>query len=81
MLDPVQQGFVQCHGLQCGFCTPGMLMTPRALLDRNPDPSADEIDAWMSPNLCRCGTYNRIRRAIQRAAREGTRDEAGSEDA
>ncbi|MET7399446.1 (2Fe-2S)-binding protein, partial [Dactylosporangium sp. NPDC005572] len=53
-LDPVQQGFVQCHGLQCGFCTPGMLITARALLDKNPDPSEPEIREAISGQLCRC---------------------------
>ncbi len=67
-LDPLQQGFVECHGLQCGFCTPGMLMTGRALLDANPDPSDAEIREAISGNLCRCTGYENIVRSIRRAA-------------
>ncbi|WP_042377551.1 (2Fe-2S)-binding protein [Streptacidiphilus melanogenes] len=67
-LDPVQQGFVEKHGLQCGFCTPGMMMTARALLDRNPDPSEDEIREAISGQLCRCTGYLNIVRAVQWAA-------------
>jgi carbon-monoxide dehydrogenase small subunit len=74
-LDPVQQGFVQCHGLQCGFCTPGMLMTARALLDRNPDPSEDQIREAISGQICRCTGYATIVRSVRWAAAEqnGTR--------
>src|SRR5438874_5105162 len=53
-LDPVQQGFIEEHGLQCGFCTPGMILTARALLDRNPDPSEEEIREAISGQICRC---------------------------
>lgn len=67
-LDPVQQGFIQCHGLQCGFCTPGMMMTARALLDRNPSPSDDEIREAISGQICRCTGYATIVRSIQWAA-------------
>lgn len=67
-LDPVQQGFIECHGLQCGFCTPGMLMTGRALLDRNPDPSTDEIREAISGQICRCTGYATIVRSVQWAA-------------
>jgi aerobic carbon-monoxide dehydrogenase small subunit len=67
-LDPVQQGFTECHGLQCGFCTPGMMMTARALLDQNPDPSEAEIREGISGQLCRCTGYQNIVRAIQYAA-------------
>jgi carbon-monoxide dehydrogenase small subunit len=67
-LDPVQEGFVRCHGLQCGFCTPGMMMTARWLLDRNPDPSEDEIRAAISGQSCRCTGYENIVRSIQWAA-------------
>ncbi|WP_042368058.1 (2Fe-2S)-binding protein [Streptacidiphilus neutrinimicus] len=67
-LDPVQQGFIEKHGLQCGFCTPGMMMTARALLDRNPDPSEDEIREAISGQLCRCTGYLNIVRAVQWAA-------------
>jgi aerobic carbon-monoxide dehydrogenase small subunit len=67
-LDPVQQGFMECHGLQCGFCTPGMLMTSRALLDRNPDPSDAEIREAISGQLCRCTGYENIVRSVRWAA-------------
>jgi len=70
-LDPVQEGFVQCHGLQCGFCTPGMMMTARWLLDNNPDPSEDEIREAISGQSCRCTGYENIVRSIQWASREG----------
>jgi len=79
-LDPVQRGFMQCHGLQCGFCTPGMLMTARALLDRNPDPSESEIREAISGQICRCTGYTTIVRSVRGAAAEqnGTRVAAPS---
>lgn len=67
-LDPVQQGFMECHGLQCGFCTPGMMMTSRALLDRNPDPSEEEIREAISGQICRCTGYATIVRSVRWAA-------------
>jgi carbon-monoxide dehydrogenase small subunit len=67
-LDPVQQGFVEEHGLQCGFCTPGMLLTARALLDRNPKPSDEEIRVAISGQICRCTGYKNIIASIQWAA-------------
>ena len=67
-LDPVQQGFVQCHGLQCGFCTPGMMLTARCLLDKNPDPSELEIREAISGQICRCTGYENIVRAVRWAA-------------
>jgi carbon-monoxide dehydrogenase small subunit len=67
-LDPVQQGFIEEHGLQCGFCTPGMMMTARALLDRHPDPSEDEIREAISGQICRCTGYHNIVKAIRWAA-------------
>jgi carbon-monoxide dehydrogenase small subunit len=67
-LDPVQEGFVACHGLQCGFCTPGMMMTARWLLDENPEPSEEDIRGALSGQLCRCTGYENIVRAIQWAA-------------
>jgi carbon-monoxide dehydrogenase small subunit len=67
-LDPVQQGFMQCHGLQCGFCTPGMLMTTRRLLDDNPDPSESEIREAISGQICRCTGYENIVNAVRWAA-------------
>jgi aerobic carbon-monoxide dehydrogenase small subunit len=69
VLDPVQQGFMECHGLQCGFCTPGMMMTARALLDRNPDPDEHTIREAISGQICRCTGYATIVRSIQWAAR------------
>ena len=67
-LDPVQQGFVEAHGLQCGFCTPGMMLTARALLDANPNPSDDEIREAISGQLCRCTGYKNIVAATRWAA-------------
>jgi carbon-monoxide dehydrogenase small subunit len=67
-LDPVQQGFVEEHGLQCGFCTPGMMLTARALLDRNPNPSDDEIREAISGQICRCTGYTNIVKSVRWAA-------------
>ena len=67
-LDPVQQGFMEEHGLQCGFCTPGMMLTARALLDRDPDPGEDVIREAISGQICRCTGYATIVRAIRWAA-------------
>src|SRR5688572_19142424 len=67
-LDPIQQGFMQCHGLQCGFCTPGMMMTTRALLDRDPNPSEATIRESISGQICRCTGYATIVRSVQYAA-------------
>jgi carbon-monoxide dehydrogenase small subunit len=69
-LHPIQQGFWEEHGLQCGYCTPGMMMTGCALLRANPDPSEAEIRAAISGNLCRCTGYVNIVKAIQYAARK-----------
>jgi aerobic carbon-monoxide dehydrogenase small subunit len=69
-LDPVQEGFRQEHGLQCGFCTPGMIMTARALLDENPDPSEAEIRTAISGAICRCTGYANIVRAVRWAAEQ-----------
>lgn len=68
VLDPVQQGFMEEHGLQCGFCTPGMLMTARALLDENPDPTDEEIRTAISGQICRCTGYTTIVRSVRWAA-------------
>ncbi len=76
---PLQQAWIAEDVPQCGYCQSGQIMGAAALLARDPDPSDDEIDAWMSPNLCRCGTYNRIRRAIQRAARAQKSEEGDSD--
>jgi aerobic carbon-monoxide dehydrogenase small subunit len=67
-LDPIQQGFHELHALQCGFCTPGMLMTARALLDENPDPSEAEIRTAISGGICRCTGYKNIVSAVRWAA-------------
>jgi aerobic carbon-monoxide dehydrogenase small subunit len=67
-LHPLQEGFWEKHGLQCGFCTPGMIMSASAFLARNPDPSDDDIRWGLSGNLCRCTGYNKIVEAVQYAA-------------
>ncbi|MGD8458045.1 MAG: (2Fe-2S)-binding protein [Anaerolineales bacterium] len=68
---PVQQAFIDEQVPQCGYCVPGQIMTIAALLEENPDPNDDDIDAALSNNLCRCGTYQRIRRAVHLAAKGG----------
>jgi aerobic carbon-monoxide dehydrogenase small subunit len=76
-LDPIQQGFMQNHGLQCGFCTPGMMMTCRALLDSNPDPTDMEIREAISGQICRCTGYATIVRSVRWAAvHEAQQEEA-----
>jgi carbon-monoxide dehydrogenase small subunit len=67
-LHPLQQAFVEQDALQCGYCTPGMLIAAKALLDRAPDPSEGQIRAWLAGNLCRCTGYDKIVRAVQSAA-------------
>ncbi len=67
-LDSIQEGFIQCHGLQCGFCTPGMMLTARALLDKNPEPTEAVIREAISGQICRCTGYATIVRSIQWAA-------------
>ena len=67
-LHPLQEKFQERHGLQCGFCTPGILLTARALLRENPDPGEVEIREWISGNLCRCTGYRNIVTAIREAA-------------
>jgi len=69
-LHPIQQSFWELHGLQCGFCTPGILLTAQALLKENQDPSEEEIRDWISGNLCRCTGYQNIVAAIQDAAKK-----------
>ncbi len=69
-LHPIQEGFTAEHGLQCGFCTPGMMMTGVALLERDPDPDEDDIRRAISGNLCRCTGYMNIVKSVQHAARE-----------
>ena len=70
-LDPVQQAFHESHALQCGFCTPGMIMAVRDLLRENPNPSEDQIREGIEGNLCRCTGYQNIVRAAQAAAGAG----------
>jgi carbon-monoxide dehydrogenase small subunit len=67
-LDPVQTGFMECHGLQCGFCTPGMMMTAKWLLEQNPNPTEMEIREAISGQLCRCTGYTNIVKSVQWAA-------------
>lgn len=67
-LHPLQQAFHEHHGLQCGFCTPGMIMSAADLLQRNPDPSEHEVREWLEGNLCRCTGYHNIVKAILAAA-------------
>jgi aerobic carbon-monoxide dehydrogenase small subunit len=77
-LDPVQQGFTEEHCLQCGFCTPGMMLTARALLDRNPHPTEEEIREAISGQICRCTGYATIVRSIRWAAEHSAREEVAS---
>ena len=72
VLDPVQEGFMEEHGLQCGFCTPGMMLTARALLDRNANPTDEEIREAISGQICRCTGYATIVRSIRWAADHAT---------
>jgi len=69
-LHPIQEGFHLEHGLQCGFCTPGMMLSSVALLKKNPNPTEDEIRWGISGNLCRCTGYNNIVKAVQYAAQK-----------
>jgi carbon-monoxide dehydrogenase small subunit len=70
-MHPVQEGFWECHGLQCGYCTPGMIMTTVQLLERNGSPSRDEIRHGLDGNLCRCTGYLHIIDAVEHAAKKG----------
>ena len=72
-LHPVQEGFWERHGLQCGYCTPGMIMTATQLLDRNTNPSREEICHGLEGNLCRCTGYQHIIEAVEYAAKKGPR--------
>lgn len=71
VLDPIQEALIEHGGVQCGFCTPGVLISARALLDRNPSPSEEQIQDALRGNLCRCTGYVRIVRAVQAAAEGG----------
>jgi carbon-monoxide dehydrogenase small subunit len=75
----VQEGFKQEHGLQCGFCTPGMMMAATALLAENPDPTEDEIRWALSGNLCRCTGYQNIVKAVMAAATKMANEARGSD--
>ena len=79
---PLQQAFIDAGAIQCGFCTPGMIMAAKALLDRNPRPAREEIRQAMSGNLCRCTGYEKIERAIEMAAEvvAGYAEGRGTED-
>jgi aerobic carbon-monoxide dehydrogenase small subunit len=79
-LDPVQQGFIEEHGLQCGFCTPGMMLTARALLDRNPNPSDGEIREAISGQMCRCTGYKNIIASIHWAAEHPAESETAPKE-
>ena len=77
-LHPIQESFIENHGMQCGFCTPGMIMAAKALLDRNPNPSKEEVAEAIAGHICRCGTYPSIIKSILKAAekmREGKKYE------
>jgi len=73
-LHPVQQAFIDHDALQCGFCTPGQILAAAALLDRQPHPTEDDVRRGMSGNLCRCGAYPKIVRAVLAAAEGNTAD-------
>jgi len=69
-LHPLQRAFIEHAALQCGICTPGILVAAKALLEKNPDPSDEELRYWLAGNLCRCTGYDKIIRAVQAAAAE-----------
>jgi carbon-monoxide dehydrogenase small subunit len=71
-LHPVQEGFWECHGLQCGYCTPGMIMTSTQIVDRNPNASREEIRHGLDGNLCRCTGYQHIVEAVEYAAKKAS---------
>ena len=75
-LHPLQAAFIEHDALQCGMCTPGQIMSALALLERDPDPSEEAVTRWMSGNLCRCGAYPKIARAVLDAARTIREDRA-----
>ena len=81
-LHPIQEGFRDEHGLQCGFCTPGMMLTAKALLDENPDPTEDEVRWALSGNLCRCTGYqNIVKSVLVPAARLRAKDNVEEDEA
>ena len=69
-LHPMQEGFWECHGLQCGYCTPGMILASTQIVDRNPNPSREEIRHGLEGNLCRCTGYQHIVEAVEYAAKK-----------
>jgi carbon-monoxide dehydrogenase small subunit len=69
-LHPLQKAFVELSGMQCGVCTPGMILTAKALLDNNPDPTEDDVRNGLSGNLCRCGNYRRITECVLEASKK-----------
>ncbi len=73
VLDPLQEAFMRNIGAQCGFCTPGQIMSAKALLLANPSPTRQQITDWLSGNICRCGAYPAIVASVQEAARQGNR--------
>ena len=77
-MHPIQEGFKEEHGLQCGFCTPGMLLASKALLEENPDPREEDVRWALSGNLCRCTGYQNIVNAVQWAAKKLQSDSATS---
>jgi carbon-monoxide dehydrogenase small subunit len=79
-LSPVQEAFCQAHALQCGYCTPGMVLAVHALLAANPAPTRDDIDDALGGNICRCTGYVQIREAVELAARQYS-SSTGSPDA
>jgi carbon-monoxide dehydrogenase small subunit len=78
-LHPLQKAFWEDHGLQCGYCTPGMIMAGAALLQRNPDPSEEEVRTALKGNICRCTGYQNIVKAIQSAAASGLSGHANAQ--
>ena len=80
-LHPLQQGFKEEHGLQCGFCTPGMMLVSAALLEENPDPSEEEIRWAISGNICRCTGYQNIVKSVRWAAEKRRSEPATAEEA
>jgi len=70
VLHPLQQSFIEHAALQCGVCTPGILVAAKALLSRNPDPTDTEVRYWLAGNLCRCTGYDKIIHAVQEAAKQ-----------
>jgi carbon-monoxide dehydrogenase small subunit len=80
-LHPVQEAFRECHGLQCGYCTPGMIMQSVSLLQENPRPSEEEIRLGLEGNLCRCTGYHNIVKAVQHAARATAAGDSTGADA